>query len=185
MNISKKGIIALALVFAVLIGTVLSAFIAYYPIPTNNVSIAGIGITVNWLGEAETVGALITATEFGLITPPESSIAWKPGAPATFYILFVPDCNGVSETITWTTTLNSTIGTISLQQEVLQYPTTWNWATLAPGFTLTDHQILGVRPPSGAWTEGTKGHIRLILQTLETAPHGDFTFSITFKGDQA
>jgi hypothetical protein len=178
MNVSKKGIIVLALVFTILIGSVAYAiFHASYTIPNNSVSIAGIGLEVHNWAEGETVGILTTTINFGLLTPPEKGYSQN--------IVFVADCNGVNENITWTTNLSSTIGTISLQQEVYNYASsTWNWQPLASGFILTDHQTIGLRPAAGLLGEGSKGHIQIVLQTLETATHGDFTFTITFNADQ-
>jgi hypothetical protein len=58
---------------------------------------------------------------------------------------------------------------------------TWYWEPFASGFTMTDHAVFGFR---GELIEGSKGHIRIVLQTVATALHDDYTFTITFKGDQ-
>jgi len=181
---NKIKIAVASLLLIAVMGTAIAAFTIKYEIPSNHVSIAGIGLTVNWLGEAETVGPLVTATEFGLITPPAKGIAWNPANPIITNIVFTPDCNGVNEKVTWNTTLNATVGTISLEIEYFFSITDgWKWKTLAPNFTLTDHTVFGFRP-TGDPVENDLGHIRLIIQTLETAPHGDFTFKITFQTEQ-
>ena len=183
--LSKKGFVAMILALFVVGSIAYAAFHVEYNIPTNTVSIAGIGIAVNWLGEGETVGALITETLFGMITPPASGIAYLPTNSAITNIVFVADCNGVNEKITWSTNLSSTVGTIGLEQEVYHKAEgLWYWETLASGFTLTGHQVLGKRPSTTPPSDLAKGYIRIFLKTLSTAPHGDFTFTITFKGDQ-
>jgi hypothetical protein len=178
MNIRKSKFAIIALLFAILTGSIAYAlFHVSYIIPNNTVSIAGIGVEVhNWV-EGETVGTLTTTINFGLLTPPEKGYSQN--------IIFTADCNGVNEAITWTTNLSSTIGTILLEQEVYNYASgDWSWQPLASGFILTDHQTLGLRPSSSQLTDGSKGHIRIVLQTLETATHGDYIFTITFNGDQ-
>jgi len=180
----NKKIAVCVLALCLAIGLAAAAFTVQYEIPTNHVSIAGIGLTVNWLGEAETVGALVTETNFGLITPPAKGIAFYPTNPAITNIVFVPDCNGVDEKVTWNSTLDPTVGTLSLEIEYFSSITEgWKWKTLEQGFTLTDHKVFGFRP-SGDPVENDLGHIRIVLQTVSTAPHGDFTFKITFNALQ-
>jgi hypothetical protein len=189
MKINKKGMVALALAFAVLIGSVAYAvFNVTYNIPNNHVSIAGIGVTVKWLTEPDVAGALVTTMEFspvGWIIPGDKAIGVNPTSVAKYAVLFVPDCNGVTETITWTTTLNSTIGTIALEREIWHRSGAyWTWEPLSPGFTLTGKDVFGLRPPPPPpeYDDLAKGYIRIVMTTLTGAPHGDFTFSITFNG---
>ena len=135
MKLSKKGIVAIILALTVIGSIAYAQFHAEHKIPKNTVSIAGIGITVNWLGEGETVGVLVTETNFGLITPPAQGIAFYPSNPAISNIVLVADCNGVNEKITWTTNLTSTVGTIGLEQEVYNKAEgVWHWQPLAQGF---------------------------------------------------
>jgi len=118
--LSKKGIVAIILALTVLSGIAYAAFHVEYNIPTNTVSIAGIGIAVNWLNEPDVVGDLVTALKFGAsgwAIPGDNAYGVKPDLSKQ-YILFVADCNGVNEKITWSTNLSSTVGTIGLEQEV-------------------------------------------------------------------
>jgi len=180
----NKKIAVCVLALCLCIGLAVAAFTVQYQIPSNHVSIAGIGLNVSWLAEGETVGALVTQTEFGLITPPAKGIAFHPTNPAITNIVFVPDCNGVNEKVTWNSTLDGAVGTLALEIEYFFSVTDgWKWKTLEQGFTLTGHTVFGFRP-SGDPVENDLGHIRIALQTVSTAPHGDFTFKITFNALQ-
>lgn len=188
MKMNKKGIVALVLALTVMGSIVYAAFNVTYQIPNNHVSIAGIGVTVNWLNEPDVVGALVTSVEFssvGWIIPGDKAIGVNPTVISKYAVLFVPNCNGVNEVISWTTTLDPTIGTIALEREIWHRSgASWTWEPLSPGFTLTGKNIFGLRPPPPPpeYDDLAKGYIRIVMTTLTTAPHGDFTFSITFNG---
>lgn len=187
MNISKKSLFTIIAIVGLATAIIAYALpLALYDI-SSNVSIAGIGIEVNWNIE-DSVGPLVTAMDFGTVIPPLSQVGYLPGNSAQYRIVLVADCNGVSEAITWNSTLNSTIGSIEVQIERNSKFITennWEWISLSD-IVMSDFEVLGFRPtvdpediPDGAY-----GHIRILLQTLEDAPHGDFTFTITFIGTQ-
>lgn len=180
MQLSKKGLFAIIAIVALITTATAVGFHVFYEIPTCDVSIAGIGIEVYDWFEGETLGALITAIDFGLLVPPEKGYSQQ--------IVLVADCNGVDETITWDSTLDPTVGSIKLEVEVCTEAwvggADYEWQDLAPGFVMTDHQTLGFR---GDWESaqlGDYGHLRIVLQTLLDATRGEYSFTITFYGDQ-
>lgn len=181
MDISKKKFTSIILLVAVLVGGVAyAAFHVEYEIPTVTVNIAGIGIEVYEWFEGETLGALCITVDFGLLVPPEEGYSQL--------IVLAADCNGVDEYITWNSTLDPLVGTVKLEREVCVDAwadgATYEWQPLAPGFTMTDHAKFGFRKPVGSAVEGDPGHIRIVLETVEDATRGEYSFTITFYGDQ-
>jgi len=181
MNISKKQLFGIVLIVALLTSTfAYAAFHVEYQIPNVTVNIAGIGIEVyNWF-EGETLGALCITIDFGLLVPPEKGYSQL--------IVLASDCNGVDEYVSWDTTLDPSVGTIKLQREVCTDAwaegAEYEWQPLAPGFVMTDHAKFGFRKPIGSVVEGDPGHIRILLDPLLDATRGEYSFTITFYGDQ-
>jgi hypothetical protein len=185
MKISKRLLAVIGLISILAIGVGYAIFTTQYVIPNNTVSIAGIGVTVNWWGESETTGALVTSTQFGLVTPPAVGYAVNPTNPAIGYILLIADCNGVSEAITWTSSLDPAVGTISIQGEKSVGNNNYEWFNLPQGYVMTNHNTLGFRPSSYPGVSADfNGHLRLVFTPAANPPHGDFTFSITITGTQ-
>ena len=181
MNISKKSLFAIIVTVALLTTAIgYALFHVEYEIPSVTVNIAGIGIEAYKWAEGETLGALCTTIDFGLLVPPEKGYS--------MLIVLAADCNGVDEIITWDSTLDPAIGTIKLQREVCTDSwaggATYEWQSLAPGFTMTDHQIMGYRKSVESVVIGDPGHIRIVIETLEDATRGEYSFTITFYGDQ-
>lgn len=186
MKISKRLLACVTTLITILaISIAYAIFTTTYTIPNNTVSVAGIGVSVNWWGESETKGALVTSTQFGLVTPPSVGYAVNPSNPAIGYVLVTADCNGVSEAITWTSTLDPTVGTISIQGEKSVGSQNWEWFDLPQGYILTNHNTLGFRPSSYPGVSNDfNGHLRMVFTPAANPPHGDFSFSITFTGTQ-
>lgn len=87
MKMSKKSIFAIIAVALLTTTVVYAAFHVFYEIPTCNVSIAGIGIECYDWFEGETLGALTTEIDFGLLTTPSKGYSQQ--------IVLKADCNGV------------------------------------------------------------------------------------------
>lgn len=183
MQTRKKKMVSIA---AILLCAVIGLSVGYallstnYIIPSNTVTIQGIGVNVNWWGSGETLGALVTATQFGNDVPPADAIATDPVSGSSCIVLTATSA-GYTETITWTTTLPATVGTIALQMEVWSAgSSSWVYEPLAQGFMLAAGQTLGYRATNP--TDGTDGHIQLVFVPASGAPVGVHSFSITFTG---
>jgi hypothetical protein len=182
MKMNKKRALAIILVGVLAVGITYAALEVAFTISNNTVTIGGIGIQVDWLKQGqEAIDTPVTQTQFGTVLPGDIGLAKNPGNGQTC-VVFVPNCVGASETITWTTTLDVAVGTISLQQEVYN-GTAWNYQTLAPGFVLSGQSAYGLHP--GSPVLGDKGHIRVVLTPTANPTKGDYAFSITFTGTQA
>jgi hypothetical protein len=174
---------------AVLIVAILAVSIGYALLSashtfSNSMSIKGVGITVlEWISDTTPPTTTVTAHDWDTCVG---------GSVVYYQYICLKNTGTEGLTLSFSTTLDPSIGTASWQVEVYDLAhTAWNWKDCAQSITdnppwmvgdaanpLGQNQVIGMRPTTP--TDSCLGHIRIAITIAANAPFGPVTpFDIT------